>query len=679
MPGSLLAATAAFFVVTVVPGLPVALWITRRSPPPAAVTGALAVGSGVVVWFVIGLVAVHQHWFTLPALGVAGAAVTAAGALLARAEWARLRLARPGPAAIVALAVAGVAVALRARPVYFAYQVADFGEYVNRANRLAGGGEFGGWFVNGFPLVLGESSLLLGEARTPDVMPFLGLALIGTLAAILLVAGAGRWTVIAVAAVLAVQVHFVWFSVFPASEGLYALLLALSVLIGALGVRGRDPWSAVPAALVGFAMVVSRGNGLVHLPVVCGALVVAVLLTDRDGLPALRGYLAATAAGLWVGTLYDARFNSAYFLDTQAGQRLPGPVGDAFTGVDRPVTAAAFTVGVVAVVAGCWWMGVGLGRLIGAGAPRDRAAAARAVAAAVLVLGALGLHLLVFDQRTWSPRYEALGAAAWIGLPVAVAVWVRHRAESALDGVQRFLIGFPLVVAVILGTFQVSRLRKSATVDAPWFLYWDRYFFSEVVPMLVVAAGTAVAVLMARSSARSRRVVVAVGLIVAGAALVDTAAPTANAVEHEMFAGTYEELAAVDALLGEPLPVVYDGLDDVPAGWFWPNSSRVLAEPLAETFGHRILNRAGALADDPDPSERDVAALLAGVGADAGYLVQVNGADRWDTPWGREVRGEEIGRVLIRIERLDGLSRVRPEDQAWITSDLFVRVVRVSR
>ena len=229
-----------------------------------------------------------------------------------------------------------------------------------------------------------------------------------------------------------------------------------------------------------------------------------------------------------------------------------------------------------------------------------------------------------------------------------------------------------------MATFQVTRMRKSMTVDAPWFLYWDRYFFSEAFPMLLLAGAAAASLLAARASTgRARAALLAAGVVVVAGWTIDIAPPVQRQAEQAMFEDAYDELAAIDALMPQALPVVYDGLVEHPEHWFWANSSRVLAEPLVQTFGHRILNRAGPLEPDPRPTVGQVSEMLAGAGASQGYLLQVRPDDRW-RPITPSLDPQVAGEVTVPIERLEGKSAVPPEDQAWLTTTLHVRVVLVS-
>lgn len=666
-------ALVACTVAAWVPGIPLALLALRRTSANLSVVLVAAAGLGLFAWMAIGLPAVHQGWFERGPLAAAGLAVAAIAWIPARHHVGLLRPGRPSWLAGVLVALGVLAVALRSSPIYFAYQVADFGEYVNRGNVVAAGGPFGGWFVNGFPLVVAEGNLLLGQGDSVHVMPFLGLLVGAAVLATVHLAGAGRPVVAALAVPLAAQVHAVWFSQFPASETLYAALLATSVLLAAAALVGRDHLAAVLAGAFGFLLVVSRGNGLVYLPVVAVGLALVPVLTDQARTAVLRSHLLVLGAGLWLGSVYDARHNGRYFLDQQAVPRLPDPLADWFGRLDELRVAAAFTVVVAVGLAAATGVGVLVDRL------RARPVTFRAVrVAAVLgvVAGAAALHLVVFDPRSYVPRYEALGAAVWVAGGLAVAVWA---ADAVGDGVRRFLVGWPLLVGTTMATFQVTRMRKSMTVDSQWFLYWDRYFFSEAFPMLLLAGGVAAGVVLATTEGRrgARRVVLGAGAALVVVWAVDIVPPTARSAEQEMFADTYDELAAIDALMPAARPVVYDGLVEHPDGWFWSNSSRVLGDPLAETFGHRIVNLAGALGPDARPTPDEVEALLAGAGADEGYLLQVRSSDDWE-PVADELDPEVLGEVEVPIERLEGRSAVRPEDQEWITSTLHVRVVAVS-
>jgi len=158
---------------------------------------------------------------------------------------------------------------------------------------------------------------------------------------------------------------------------------------------------------------------------------------------------------------------------------------------------------------------------------------------------------------------------------------------------------------------------------------------------------------------------------------LDIVPPLQRVGERAMFDGTYDELAAIDALMPEPLPVVYDGLLEHPRDFFWANSSRVLASPLSETFSRQVLNPAGPLGPDARPDADEVVELLQDAHAPRAYLLQVRPDDRW-TPVDPSLAPEVLGEVTVPIERLEGRSAVRPEDQPWVTTTLHVRVVRVA-
>jgi hypothetical protein len=678
MPADVVA-LASFAVVALLPGLPLSLLLLRRTTAGAAVIVTVGLGVGLVTWLLIGLPAVHLGSFDRATVATTGALISVAAWVPARRLVGRLRPGRPGWLAGWLALLAVPAVWLRSDPIYFAYQVADFGEYVNRGNVIADGGPFGGWFVNGFPLMMGEAHLLLGEASTVDVMPFLGLTLAASILALLHLAATGPVVIGATALVLTFHVHAVWFSVFPASETLYAMLLALSMLLGVAALRGQDHLTAVAGGSVGFLLVVTRGNGLVYLPVVVAGLVLVPILTDAVHHRVLRVHLTALGLALWFGTLYDARYNPAYFLEEQAGQRLPSAFADWFLRIDEPRIGAGFTVVVAIGLAGATGVGVVVSRVAAAG---GRVALLRRVTLAVLVAGVLAVHAARLLPDAYVPRYEALGFMLWVSVALAVAVWA-WRADDRLDGVTRFAVSWPLVTGAVMGTFQATRMRKSVTVDAPWFLYWDRYFFSEAFPMLLVAGACAAGVVVSRAR-RSDRRWVGPGLAVAGVLIValgtvDMAGPTRKAREQPMFDEAYEELASLDALMDEALPIVYDGLRaERPEGWFWSNSGRVIADPLVQTFGRKVLNPAPATGADPQPTAPEVAGMLHELGVSDGYVLQASPDGQWPDLPGRQLDVEVVGEQTIRFERLDGRSRLRPEAQAWVISDLHLRVLRVS-
>lgn len=674
MPWSVPLAIAACTLATWVPGLPLALLALRRTGANLTVVLVTAAGAGLGVWLAVGIPAVHQGWFDRGPLALAVGLIAAAAWVPARRHVALLRPGRPGPLAGVLGVLAVVGVALRLSPVYFAYQVADFGEYVNRGNVIADGGPFGGWFVNGFPLMMAEANLLLGEARTAHVMPFLGLLVAAGVLAVLRLLGASPLVVGAVAVPFALHVHAVWFSQFPASETLYAALLVVAVLLAVAALIARDHATAAAAGAFGFLLVVTRGNGLVYLPVVALGLALVPAFVDAAHSAVLRTHFAALGAGLWLGTLYDARHNPTYFLDEQAVPRLPGPLADVIGRLDELPVAALVTPAVL--------LGLGAAAGVGVGLERVRAhplglRLLRVGAVGFVALAVLAAHVAVITPDSYLPRYEVLGVVVWAAVALALVVWFGDLVD---DGVRRFAIGWPLVTGLAMATFQATRMRKSMSVDAPWFLYWDRYFFSEAFPMLLLAGAVAAAALLARQAAggRTRPVLLGAGAVLLVVGLVDMVPPTLRATERPMFEDTYGELASIVALMPEPLPIVYDGFDELPEGWFWPNSSRVLADPIHQTFQRWVLNPVHALADDPKPDDRKIHALLERADAQGAYVVQVSATGAWRSVDDPTLDAEVAGEVLLRLERLEGRSAVPPEDQRWIISEVHVRVLRVS-
>lgn len=672
---SVLPSILAMVLVCLVPGVPLALLLLREVRPGASVVLVTAAGVGLATWQAIGFPLVHHGRFDAPTLAISGIALALVAWIPARRHVGVLRPRRPRWLGALLALLAVPAVLLRDSPIYFIYQVADFGEYVNRANFVADGGRFGGWFVNGFPLLLAESHLLVGEAAHVHAMPFLGLLTGAILLAACRIARVPDVVLAALAVVWVVHVQSVWFGQFPASEVPYAAFLALSLLLAAAAIRSGDARPAVAGGLLGFALVVTRGNGLVYLPMVVGGLAIVPLLVGASSVRILRLHLFALTAGLWSGTLYDARFNPTYFLDAQAGTRLPGAAGDAFVRLDEPLVAVALSV-VVAVLAGA---AAALGSLLER--LRDRPGALPLLRRSLVggaVAVAVAAHLVVIPSAQWRPRYEVLGVAVAVPLVLAVAVWLRDRVA---DDVARYLLGWTTLVGLAMTTFQASRLIKSVTVDGPWFLYWDRYFFSEVFPLLLLAGAVAAGTLVAQTRRRSptNRAPSALAGVFVLAVLWDQWGPVSTATEREMFADTYDEFATIDSLLAGDLPVVYDGTPVVPDEWIWSNTVRTVLQPLEQTFPNRFLNRDPLLRPDPRPRSWEIARLLADAGFDEGYVLQTHHDGTFENHDGPWLDAEVVGELLMPVERLKGATAVRPEHQRWVTSTLHVRVLRVVR
>jgi hypothetical protein len=97
--------------------------------------------------------------------------------------------------------------------------------------------------------------------------------------------------------------------------------------------------------------------------------------------------------------------------------------------------------------------------------------------------------------------------------------------------------------------------------------------------------------------------------------------------EHTFMDGAYTQLATVDDLVADDdLGILFAGVrpEEMPRALCHPNTHRIVASPLAATFGRRFLNLGvPPYSADPQPDGADLDRLLADAGDDEAYLLQV--------------------------------------------------------
>ena len=233
-------------IALAISGGPIALCLPLgRAGVAGLVFAALSIG--LVVQELVGLLALRTGHYSRPTVLVLTLVVVALGSaafvVLARGRRARVREqgGRPdgggeaggsGAGALWPMlllgglvVVVGIALAFRQGPSYFIFATGDMGEYVNDANLLAILGHLSASFPHGFTLFLGGTNLLLGPAKTVAGLPALGAMLALGACAYARAAGLHPLAALGIAALVAVHPVAVWFSLFPVSESLYAILL----------------------------------------------------------------------------------------------------------------------------------------------------------------------------------------------------------------------------------------------------------------------------------------------------------------------------------------------------------------------------------------------------------------------------------------------------------------------
>ncbi len=685
MPALLVPVFAALVLVV---GLPGAVLLARRGRE-APGWGLLAV-EGLLLglgWYLLaGLVLAHAG-----ALGRAQL-LTATVPLAATLWWAvrhdvrALGLPRLTPLGVAMAGVLVLAVALRGDPVYFLYQTADFGEYVNRANVLAGGGPFIRWFLHLFSVCLALSTVVAGQAGTVAILPFLGLVLLVVVVGLVRRLGLGSPAQLAAAGLVALGPVPVWFSQFPASESLYAVLqVAVLYLTLAALQRSGFATAAAAGAFAGLCML-TRGNALL-LAGLIGLAVVAAAVLARPRDLRVAGVLAAVAAvAMYGGFAYNARYSDAYFLHFQLPRFLPGPLYAPVSHLDRALPALAGMILIAAVAAAVVASTRWLARRSPQVGPRTALLLERGSLGALVAGGVVALGSFTDASGLW----EALGRfdpvlliLAGAGLAVLLA-----QGLGPLDGPRRVTVVFAVSTAVAFAVLFAHRIGPPR--EAPYHLYWERYLYSELYPVLVLLAGWAVAAagsLLARTVVATRG-----GLRLAAGCAVALASVGAGlqlwgggalAREHTLLDGAYEQVRAIDRLAGErAAPIVFTGvpLDELPPHRLHPNTFRLFAYPLFETFGREVLNIHDLHPADPDPvlDPVEVVGWLRAGGYEEGVVVAV--AARPDRPWpgpggGGELSVEHRGRVEVTIPVL---ARRVGRPQAWRVLVFWVDVLHAS-
>jgi hypothetical protein len=576
---------------------------------------ALLLGSGRRGWVALAADAILFGFLTLTLaptmygwLGIAGAVITGAAWLacvvaavvLRRGSLPRPLTRRDGTTAlVVAAVVVGVAaVVLRLHVVEFLPWVGDMGAYVNWANEFARTGQLTAGWPPLFPSYLALASWLLGPALTTATIPLAGLALIAALVRLLLLLRVDRWIALLVAAVAAVNGHAIWYSSFPSSESLNAPLFLLWVITVVEGVSARrfGRWAAA-SGVVMLALGLLRGTGPFLLIPLGLLAVLALVLPDWKPIAARVWWLvSAGVAGAFLSYWYGITRIHAYYVDMQIGELLP----DGLMGALK--RAGAFTPTVFTA------LGLALGVLVTAAIALLCGRAARRRERRTPIPAVLGVALAVV-LAVGLVATGIVGSASWIIslrmgaylIPAVVVATViaTSRAQSRRRAAVVLLLATTVTIFYALHT-----LRLAFHPDHSFFLYWDRYLVSEILPAGLVLTGVAlqriVEIVSRRRPAlrrlRSAAVVLPVVALLAGLSVVPQAKTLALVSRDSYMAGDYAFQNALEAHVDDDsTPIIWASTSSRPyPGFFFPNTWMAFARPMAYTSGldvRRIDNR----------------------------------------------------------------------------------------
>ncbi|MCL2463831.1 MAG: hypothetical protein FWF28_02015 [Micrococcales bacterium] len=701
------AATIAFGAVFVILGLPSAAALRSPSDGRVALT-ADALQHG-LVWLTLAVTA----WAWLRGWGFAAVAVlwVVALAVAVRGRGRHVRVRRSHARGEMALGfgwlvVLVVALLLRLRDENFLPWIGDMGAYVNWANGFAATGHLNATWPPLFPAYLAVASAVFGTAHVGIGLPVLGMVLIVGVARVVHVLGAPRLVVLLAGALLAVQLHAVWFSTFPASESLNAPMFALWLTLLLRVLRGDSRTRLlVGGGTVMAALALLRGDvALTLLPLRVAVIVIAAVRGWRRYLPGLEwcwyAALLAALAGYW----YGISKIPLYYVSMQIAALLPARVMGRLTafGVFRPtaVTAAVLVLGALVV----WCIGWLVVRRLQRGF-RDGQRAAIAHDGGGLV--EITRPHTRFSSWTWMPRgVLVVPAIAWVAL-VGGLILVNGEVARVLDrmgpvfvvGVlAAFLLlaidvredlrvagGVLSVILLFYVTFQGYRLGHPSPHQ--FYLYWDRYLFSEVLPILVVLTCVAVwlgaerlHVLLRPWCATLPRTgaTCTIGIV----AMVALVAPQWNslrlATSETFLDGAYSLTAQVaqeveSAAPNTPVIWVASSSHAVPH-WPFPNTWMGFGKPLESTFGLPVVDirtsTGGDFAPDVVLNADSLAAAFACTGSDRLVVLEAQSGDQ---PAAQRLTGSGYTFTPLLSDEQTISTLTQPPNNGWQPAAISVK------
>ena len=492
------------------------------------------------------------------------------------------------------------ALLLRLRDSNFIPWVGDMGAYVNWANEYVRLGEFKATWPPFFPAFLTISSAIFGPELTTAAVPFTGILLVLVVARVARQLGAGPWSAVVAGGLVGVSVPAIWFSVVPGSEALNAplFILWLGSIAGVLTAeRARLPWWLAASGLGMLALGLLRGTApLLLLPLLIFA-VVAMCTTDWRAI-AQRLWLgfSVSLVGALVSYWYGIQRIPRYYVDTQIEDLVPGALFRLLqrSGIFTPTVGTAlflvFLTGVLFV------LGLYFARRVEYTAAPSRAPKTLGyIVGGVLILG-IGVDGIV-NAEVWQ---NLLRAGLWLTVIAVALIFFIGKAKLRAD-VSALVLTSGMVMALFIA---IHTYRLKIDRDHAYFLYWDRYLFSEVIPLLFLLLAVALtaawklgaAKWVATQFASGKPVRRAIPAVVVAALLAVAVVPStgqiAIATKHGAMDGAYEfEQELIAMLPDETTPIVWAGSrPDKIEGFFFPNTWMAFAKPMARTFGYNVVN-----------------------------------------------------------------------------------------
>jgi len=624
-------AVSAFVVfgVLLLVGVPVALSL----PGPAREWTGLAFEAiviGVVVEMFVAIVLLHAgHYSPWTALI---ATLLIVGAATIAIRWfggpaAELSSLRGLDAALIgagALVFVVVALHIRHAPSYFIFQTGDMGGYVNTANILRRSGGPYGTQPQGFTLFLRETNLVLGRANTVAGLPALGAALL--LGAVAFARALRLHIVAAIGIALILLVHpvAVWFSLFPVSEALFAVLL-LALFYFVLQTRATASTAyAVMAGLVVGALLLVRGEAVLLAPILTLLLLASTAVDDEPTARVQFQFTIVALVALVAAYAYDVTYAHIYFRG-QLRHLMPHFASHfAERAKLEHFSPALVVAGVLALalVLGLAWLVHRYARPRLAGRPLLFWRWAYAAVVVIALLALLTFHLDGLTD-TWSRWGAVLLVIVAIG-----GIGVVARPGRYLDAACGFLLLMIIGVFVVLFARRVPHPKVQT-----YYLYFDRYLFSEVLPAALPLAAIGIQMIVDACTrfapARVAKVAIAAIVVLIVVGLVPQVHETERVTKYRLLGHSYDALHRIDQLTRTDGTgaVVYSGSRTKPKQWFYPNTYRAFALPLRQSFDRDVFGIPNeALGKDDVYTPATALAVLWANHLTSGYLVKLRGA-----------------------------------------------------
>jgi hypothetical protein len=475
------------------------------------------------------------------------------------------------------------------------------GAYVNWANEFARTGVLVSSWPPLFPVYLAMSSFAFGIAHTGSAVGLSGVILLITVIRFLQRLGVSRPIILGTTVLLALQPTAVWFSTFPVSESLDAPIFTAWAMLcyAALTATGRRLWLVLAAqSLLMLALGLLRGSGaLLMIPLMIVLVAVLAVRSWRSASPRMLLIVAANLLGAALGFWYGVSVIRPYLVEMQIKGLVPHAFADLLDrlGLLSPTPALAITL-LVTVGAIAWW-GLHSYRSNPTGVATDPEAGVvvtstgnitRPRAALFLLLGiaivlTAGIVLgAVVGAMVW---FIILRLGVWLlaGAVLALVVAALRRTSVAVQ-VLVATLGLDIVLFVGLHT-----LRLGFNRGHDFYLYWDRYLFSEVLPASLVLSALATAILLPLLARRWKAVVAVIATLVA---IIPAVGPLVLQSRNTYLGGAYDYLVELADLGGDPAtPRVWaDSSTDRLEDFFFVNTWMAFAVPLRRTFGLDIAN-----------------------------------------------------------------------------------------